>query len=114
MLVSTKDILTYPEQCASTTCSGEGFCDKQECDLCLPCLSKQDIHNFKRAWLEQVNKHATRRIFPIPADTQYRNQQNGTSTSPHFGPGGVQLSESNIRMGKWFEGKCNIDINWCN
>ena len=64
-------------------------------------------------YIFKVNKHATRRIFPVPAEPR-QNQSIGTILYPQFGPGGVTLTDSNKRMGRWFQGKCNIDINWCN
>jgi len=111
MLVATKDILVYPEICSSNKCSGSNSCDYTECDLCLPCLTKQDKINFKQAWLEQVNKHATRRILPLPPTKQ---SQNSTKMKFIKGPNDIILTASNSRMARWFQGKCDLDINWCN
>jgi len=113
MIVATKDILVFPEICSSDRCSGVNSCDITECNLCLPCLSKQDIHEFKRAWFEQVNRHATRRIFPLPVNATHLTGKNPT-TSLQQGPGGVKLSKTNQRMARWFQGKCDMDVNWCN
>jgi len=110
MVVAEKDILVYPEACSSSECTGSSACEKEACDLCLPCLSKQDKINFKNAWAEHVNRHATRRIYPVPPITR-------TFSDPSKAAGvdkPVKRSRNNRRMERWFQGKCDLDINFCN
>jgi len=103
MVVETKDILVNPEECAASKCTDLGNCDDEDCELCLPCLTDTDKDMLKQAWSEQVNRHATRRIFPVPpAELSARRATEET------------LSRPNRLMDKWFKGKCKLDLNWCN
>ncbi|XP_023319534.1 tubulin polyglutamylase TTLL6 isoform X2 [Eurytemora carolleeae] len=101
MVVANKDVMTFPELCSSPQCQETSSCNLENCDLCLKCLKESDLDMLKAAWKEQVNRHATRRIFPVPPSRVNSTQVRGT------------LSKSNWKMQRWFQGKCNMDINWC-
>lgn len=114
MQVALKDILVNPELCASSTCAGVSSCDKEQCDLCLPCLTDEDKANLKAAWLEQMNRHSTRRIYPLPPSRRNMNSTASAAvSSASMSAAYHRKSRSNRRMERWFHGKCAIDVNWC-
>ena len=64
MQVSDKDIAVFSEICASQKCSELKSCELQECALCKNCLSSDEGIFLKEAFLEQVNKHSSIRVYP--------------------------------------------------
>lgn len=103
MQVSDKDILVSPATCSSSECLSKTACDLSQCDLCKSCLSREDMKDLKRAWLERKNQFATRRIFPRLVS--YKDAKNV-----------IEINEprsSNRRLSKWFREKCLMDKSWC-
>ena len=99
--VREKDILVSPDTCAT---DNDCDCSKDECQLCLPCLSPQDIDILKAAWTERRNQGSMRRIFP-PAVSSDNSDTPVTNLD--------KLSSSNIKMIRWYQEKCKMDRTWC-
>ena len=98
--VRDKDILVSPELC-SQHCD----CSLDECQLCLPCLSPQDVSVLKSAWAERRNQGSTWRIFPPPvASPQTDNLQSADLS---------KLLPSNKKLIRWYQEKCKMDRTWC-
>lgn len=100
MQVSDKDISVFSEQCSSEKCSLAESCDQVDCRLCQHCLSSEQEEFLKMAYLEHLNRHATRRIFPRPVLKKSMQNYN-------------ELSTNNALMHQWFLGKCLMDEVWC-
>lgn len=98
MLSSDKNVAVFAEECASEKCTAS--CELDECALCRPCLSTQDISDLHKAYREHMNRGDTKRIFPVPMTTE-------STTSFE------QLSPKNQMMTRWFQGKCAMDSSWC-
>ena len=104
MQVSDKDIAVFPDICASEKCSEPNSCDFHECTLCKTCLSSDDILFLKEAYLEHVNRHSTKRIYPKAI-----TYDKATELKDHK----WDLSNNNAKMHQWFIGKCLMDELWC-
>ena len=104
MQVSEKDISVFPELCASQQCSEPNSCDVQECALCKHCLSDDELIFLKEAYLEHVNRHSTKRVYPKPL-----SKDEAIELKKH----NSELSDNNAKMHQWFVGKCLMDELWC-
>ena len=98
--VRDKDILVSPE-----ICSSHCDCSREECQLCLPCLSPQDISVLKAAWAERRNQGSTWRIFPPPVASPQADNLKTVDLS--------KLLPSNKKLIRWYQEKCKMDRTWC-
>lgn len=98
--VRDKDILVSPELC-SKHCD----CSLDECQLCLPCLSPQDVSVLKSAWAERRNQGSTWRIFPPPVASPQTDNLQSVDLS--------KLLPSNKKLIRWYQEKCKMDRTWC-
>ena len=104
MQVSDKDISVFSDQCSSKQCSEPQACDQSLCRLCQHCLSSEEIKFLKMAYLEHVNRHSCKRIFPRPL----KSQEAAASVN-------LEQDENNANkvMEHWYIGKCLMDEFWC-
>lgn len=98
--VLDKDILVSPE-----LCSGHCDCAREECGLCLPCLSPGDLRVLKAAWAERRNQGSTWRIFPPPVSSPQTDNLKSADLS--------KLLPSNKKLIRWYQEKCKMDRTWC-
>jgi len=104
MQVSDKDVLVSPATCVTTECLDKNGCELEQCELCKKCLSREDLSNLRRAWLERRNQFATRRIFPHAVSMEQARSENKEQ---------AELGDSNRKMSKWYKEKCLMDKTWC-
>jgi tubulin monoglycylase TTLL15 len=97
MLSNSKNIAVNPRTCVDNNC--EENCDDPKCELCLTCLSDENLQNLKRAYREHINREGFRRIFPSEAECNDYSE--------------VELTENNRISMKWFEAKCLEDEEFC-
>lgn len=64
MQVSEKDLFVSSDDCVSQRCSKSGACDDPLCRICKDCLSEENLADFTAAYLEHINKHICKRIYP--------------------------------------------------
>jgi len=105
MQVSDKDISVFVDDCASEKCSQPEACDQIKCKLCQHCLSSDHDEFLKMAFLEHVNRHVTKRLYPRSIGTK-KEAINPKKEEP-------ELSDNNAIMHQWFRGKCIMDESWC-
>ncbi len=103
MQVSDKDISVFPEKCSSHRCSEPESCEQVDCRLCQHCLSTEQEEFLKLAYLEQLNRHATKRLYPRPTGAKISLDNINLK----------ELSVNNAIMHQWYLGKCLIDESWC-
>lgn len=101
MMSADKNIAVFAEECASEKCAAS--CELDECALCRPCLSSQDIADLHKAYREHVNRGDTKRIFPPPITAETIDATTNIE----------ELSVKNRLITKWFAGKCAMDSTWC-
>lgn len=99
MLSTDKNIVVHADRCMQPECAES--CESDECKLCRPCLSSDDIMSLHLAYREHVNRGDTKRIFPVSS--------NNNEVVNNF----EELSPKNRLMTKWFAGKCEADSTWC-
>jgi len=104
MQVSDKDVLVSPATCVTTECEGKSGCVLEQCELCKQCLTREDVSNLRRAWLERRNQFATRRIFPHPVTREQARTVNKEQE---------EMGDNNRKMSKWYREKCLMDSTWC-
>lgn len=87
---SPQDIAVDIAKCAK--------CDScaHDCQLCYPCLSKNDKNAFQRAYLEHQLRGEFQRINPTSELLK-----------------SVFLTEKTRKMADWFDAKCKMDEEWC-
>ena len=107
MQLAEKDLYTFPEECASSTCAASASaCDKRECQLCKQCLGSEEVEYLRQAGLEHLNRHQCARIFPAPTtQREARGWKEKEFRSSE--------TEANRKMDQWFAGKCLLDERWC-
>ena len=108
MQVSDKDISVFVDSCASEKCSVPEACDQVKCKLCQHCLSTEHDEFLKMAYLEHLNRHITKRLYPRPFGT--KKEAIKEANNPNEEP---ELSDNNAIMHQWFRGKCIMDESWC-
>ena len=69
------------------------------------CLSSDHDEFLKMAFLEHVNRHVTKRLYPRSIGTK-KEAINPKKEEP-------ELSDNNAIMHQWFRGKCIMDESWC-
>ena len=107
MQVSDKDISVFIDDCSSQKCSQVESCDLATCRLCHHCLSAEQSAMLKSAYLEHLNRHATKRIYPHPIT----NQKEASSSLQSLQ--NQELTANNALMHQWYLGKCLMDELWC-
>lgn len=95
MISSTKDIAVNPDVCI--TCLDS--CDKNECELCLPCLSNETTSSLHQSYREHYRQGEFKRLFPTEKYAEPKLLQ--------------KLSQRNKLSIKWFQAKCQEDSDWC-
>ena len=111
MQVSDKDLAVFAEECASNQCAQPISCDKVICRLCSHCVTSDERTFLRMAYLEHLNRHISKRIYPEPilsnkishsfTDETIRDQLSD------------KLSVNNAKMHQWFIGKCAQSSTWC-
>ncbi|XP_077869055.1 putative tubulin polyglutamylase ttll-15 isoform X1 [Saccoglossus kowalevskii] len=77
----------------------------ENCKLCNKCLSSEEMDFIRQAYLEHINRHNMRRLFPVPL-TQNDCKSYDISQDRN-------LTDTNKLMHAWFRAKCKEDIAWC-
>ena len=99
MSSSPQNIAVNIDDC-STHCLES--CDASECHLCLPCLLEDPLEDiFHQSYREHQRRGEFLRVFPT---TRY------SSDSEEFKE---QMTEKTQKLSLWFEGKCEIDEDFC-
>lgn len=62
MIATDQSLSTNLNKCASLACHRS--CNKQGCDLCLPCLTGSEYDMLYRAHMEHLHRGNMRRLFP--------------------------------------------------
>lgn len=94
MVSADKNIAVDPEVCSRVPCLES--CAPIACQLCLPCLSPDDLTDLNAAYREHFLKGDARRLFPISiVDEMY------------------VLSPENQLHARWYASKCRTDDSWC-
>ncbi|GFG31355.1 hypothetical protein Cfor_12923 [Coptotermes formosanus] len=101
MQVTEKNLMVFPAVCARRLCRSS--CMSPDCQLCRPCLTPETMYVLKAAYMEHVNRHDCKRIFP-PHMTE-EDAKKGISLD--------EYSPENQLMYRWFQGKCLMDRTWC-
>lgn len=120
MITSDKNLATNLNQCSAHDC--DKFCNRQECDLCLPCLSGSQYEILEKAHREHLHRISMKRIFPKPIvcinalleqvinlyilQLQPENFDVATEVQ--------NMTKHNAWLTRWFYYKCVHDSTWCN
>lgn len=64
MITSERNLATNINDCVDNGC--DKSCNRQECDLCLPCISGSEYEILEKAHYEHLHKISMKRIFPKP------------------------------------------------
>ncbi|CAK8673493.1 unnamed protein product [Clavelina lepadiformis] len=91
-----RDIQVYDDICQD--CSD---CSADRCQLCNPCLSKSTKEMLKYAYMEQLNRMRSVKIFP-----KVLNPQKDVMDI-------AGLSEKDKLLHLWYRGMCKKDSMWC-
>lgn len=111
MLVSDKDMAVFAEECASPQCSKPNSCDNIACHLCNHCVTSDERIFLRAAYLEHLNRHTCKRIYPKPIS---RNEIPNSFTDKKIkNQLSDRLSINNAKMYQWFFGKCAQSSTWC-
>ncbi|ENN78250.1 hypothetical protein HUJ04_004358 [Dendroctonus ponderosae] len=100
MIVSEKQLATYPEKCNSPLCRSS--CVSPDCQLCKPCLSPETKRYLIEAFKEHLHRGDCKRIFP-PVETRDEALKAVEDS----------YSAENQLHYSWFKGKCLLDSTWC-
>nr|XP_045604869.1 probable tubulin polyglutamylase ttll-15 [Procambarus clarkii] len=103
MQVAAKDVVVFPDHCATNCQGGTSACNRVECQLCLPCLSKEQLADLSRAYLEHQQRGACRRVVPQPINPDHAHTAANMSN----------LTPENTLMTEWFRGQCLSDKIFC-
>lgn len=97
ILSHIKNIAVQPWMCLEHNCQHN--CHHAECELCPNCLSEGNLKSLYRAYREQMRRGGFRRIFP---------------SLQHFENDFVsKMTPKNKISAKWFDAKCENDLQWC-
>lgn len=94
MISAVKNIAVDPEVCSQVPCLES--CAPLACQLCLPCLSVDDLADLNSAYREHFMRGDARRIFPV-SDVDEKSI----------------VSPKNQLHARWYASKCKTDISWC-
>lgn len=103
MQVAPKDLVVFADHCLANCNERANACDKVECQLCLPCLSKDQLADLSRAYLEHKQRGECRRVVPQPINPDHAHEPSNMSG----------LTPDNTLLTEWFRGKCLIDKTFC-
>ncbi|KAK8735160.1 hypothetical protein OTU49_005532 [Cherax quadricarinatus] len=103
MQVAPKDIMVFPDHCMTNCQDSTSACSKVECQLCFPCLSKEQLADLSRAYLEHQQRGACRRIVPEPINPDHA----------HDAANMTLLTPENTLLTEWFRGQCLNDKVFC-
>ncbi|TMW48076.1 hypothetical protein DOY81_006849 [Sarcophaga bullata] len=103
MITSEKNLATNLNKCSAHDC--DKFCNRQECDLCLPCLSGSEYEILEKTHREHLHRISMKRIFPKPI-LQPENFDIATEVQ--------NMTKRNAWLTRWFYYKCVHDSTWCN
>ena len=112
MQVSDKDLAVYANECSSPQCSEAKSCETVLCRLCSHCLSLDDKQFLRMAYLEHLNKHTCKRIYPEPI-TYNNASYSCTEDTIANKTSDKRITLNNAKMCQWFIGKCEQSTNWC-
>ncbi|XP_034662980.1 probable tubulin polyglutamylase ttll-15 [Drosophila subobscura] len=102
VLASDKNLATDLNSCAYHSC--ENNCNKEECGLCIPCLSGSEYKTLHHAYEEHLHRVDMKRIFPKPIlNLETFDIVEETS----------KMSKKNAWMTRWFFNKCQYERAWC-
>lgn len=102
MVTADKNLVTGLNKCGFYNC--DKSCNRDECDLCLPCMSGTEYEWLKRAHEEHLHRVDMKRIFPQPIlDFKAFNIDKETKN----------MSRRNAWITRWFYNKCEYDRTWC-
>ncbi|XP_020817549.1 tubulin polyglutamylase TTLL6 [Drosophila serrata] len=102
MLTAEKNLATDLNKCAAHDC--DKSCNKDECDLCLACLSGSQYKMLQQAHQEHLHRIDMKRLFPKPIlDLQSFNLAEEITN----------MTTKNAWMTEWFYNKCQYDATWC-
>ncbi|XP_017083932.1 probable tubulin polyglutamylase ttll-15 [Drosophila eugracilis] len=103
MITADKNLATDLNKCAAYDC--DKSCNKEECELCLQCLSGSEYEILQQAHQEHLHRVDMKRIIPKPIhDLKNFNLIEETK----------KLTKKNAWMTRWFYNKCQFDAAWCN
>lgn len=94
MVSADKNIAVDPEICSQVPCVES--CAPLACQLCLPCLSDDDLADLYAAYREHFLKGDAKRLFP-----------DSTIDVTNI------VSPKNQLHSRWFTSKCKTDNSWC-
>lgn len=103
MQAAIKDVVVFADHCAVNCNSGASACNDPQCQLCLPCFSKEQKENFLQAYLEHQHRGECRRVVPQPILPDQAHQAANMD----------RLSPENTLMTEWFRGMCLNDKTFC-
>ncbi|KAK4326664.1 hypothetical protein Pmani_002823 [Petrolisthes manimaculis] len=103
MQAAHKDVMVFPDHCFTSCQGGITACQKVECQLCFPCLSKEQIRDLKQAYQEHQRRGGCRRVVPPSVSPDHAHTPQNMSG----------LTPENTLMTEWFRGKCLLDKTFC-
>ncbi|XP_045176009.2 probable tubulin polyglutamylase ttll-15 [Mercenaria mercenaria] len=107
MLASDRETAVFSDWCTLPECYGH--CENQKCSLCSYCLSSEEKLDFRRAYLEHINRGSCKRLFP--PDIKREEALRWTPDHDVF-----ELTNYNHKtrtMYMWFIGMCRKDLTFC-
>ncbi|KAH8407063.1 hypothetical protein KR222_005194, partial [Zaprionus bogoriensis] len=102
MVTADKNLVTSLNKCASYAC--DKSCNREECDLCLPCMSGTEYDWLLRAHEEHLHRVDMKRIFPQPIHNLQEFDIDVETKN---------MSKRNAWITRWFYHKCRFDSTWC-
>lgn len=103
MQAAVKDIVVFANHCFVNCKNGAQACSEVQCQLCLPCISKEQRENFLQAYLEHQRRGECRRVVPQPILLDQAHQAANME----------ELTPENTLMTEWFRGMCLNDKTFC-
>lgn len=98
MISSSKNIMVNADVCTTVPCTQS--CAAVQCQLCLPCLTEDDLRDLHASYSEHMRKGDQKRIFPNTA----------ASVEEIVAAG---MSRKNTLLSMWYRRKCEEDPTWC-
>ncbi|XP_030564047.1 tubulin polyglutamylase TTLL6 [Drosophila novamexicana] len=102
VITADKNLATALNNCTSNDC--DKSCNKEECSLCLPCISGTEYKWLQEAHDEHLHRVDMKRIFPKPIHNIDTFDIDIETT---------QMSKRNAWITRWFFNKCQYDRTWC-
>lgn len=98
MLSASKNIMVNADACTTVPCTQS--CADVQCQLCLPCLSDEDLQDLHDSYAEHMRKGDQKRLFPNTADDVETIRASN-------------MTRKNQLLSTWFRLKCEEDSTWC-